>query len=190
MLFRSAKTSSRLKLLGFQHISRNPLPHDLLANSFAPSGRGRTEIPPEVIAGEPGSAPPTAGPAPEFQPTTADSHRPGPVGVALAGLGWLENPALPGSTQHRHPMASSRVSALLAMEKPSAKNRSENHRPCHHHFDSGNESRHSIMGCSQNSRRVAQARHQSGATNRRQLYGPTHPASLSSQPESFPAQSL
>ena len=64
------------------------------------------------------------------------------------------------------------------MERPSAQNGSEHHLPCPHLFDSGNESRQYIMECSQNSRRIAQARHHPGATNRRQLDGPT--------PEGFP----
>jgi hypothetical protein len=59
-----AKIPSRLKTLGFQDISRNPLPHDLLANSPAASSPARPEIPPQLAPGEPGSAPPTAGSAP------------------------------------------------------------------------------------------------------------------------------
>jgi beta-glucosidase len=62
-----AKNSSSPKSLGFQDVSRNPLPHDSLAECPVRSCCSRAEFPPQLAAGEPGSAPPTAGPEPGFQ---------------------------------------------------------------------------------------------------------------------------
>src|SRR5260221_10358777 len=91
-----AKISFSPKTLGFREHSRDSLPHDSLADCRAPSCLSRTEIPPKLALRELGSAPPTARPEPGFQPSTFHANGPCPVGLALAYLGWVENPAVPG----------------------------------------------------------------------------------------------
>src|ERR1035441_2912092 len=115
-----AKISSRPKLLGFFDISRNPRRHDSLAETRASPGRCRVEIPPGLALGDPGLATPTACAEPELQAPPPDAAGPGPLGLAFAGLGWMEESAMLGSTQHGPSVASCRLSALLAMEKPAA----------------------------------------------------------------------
>jgi hypothetical protein len=43
-----AKASSSPKTLGFHDVSRNPLPHNSLAECPAPSGCSRAEFPPQL----------------------------------------------------------------------------------------------------------------------------------------------
>jgi hypothetical protein len=62
-----ARTSSKSKAPDLQHIFRNPLPHDPLADRLNPSDRDRTEIPPQFALGVLRSAPPIAGSVPELQ---------------------------------------------------------------------------------------------------------------------------
>ena len=52
-----------------------------------------------------------------------DTAGPGPVSLAFPSLARMENPAPPGPTEHRPSMAACRISALLAMEKPTWKSR-------------------------------------------------------------------
>src|ERR1017187_5480891 len=115
-----AKISSGAKTLGFCGISRNPRRHDSLAEPRASLGRCRTEIPPELAPGAAGLATPTARAEPELQATTPDTAGPGRLGLPFASLERMEEPAVLGSTQHGHPMASRGVPPLLAMEKPAA----------------------------------------------------------------------
>src|ERR1039458_8224261 len=109
-----ARISFGSKTLGFCGISRNPRRHDSLAEPRASFGRCRTEIPPELALGPAGLATPTAGAEPELQTTTPDAAGPGPLGLAFASLGWMEESAMLGSTQHRPSVASRGLSALLA----------------------------------------------------------------------------
>ena len=141
-----ARISSGAKTLGFCGISRNPRPHDSLAEPCASPGRCRTEIPPELAPRDAGLATPTAGAEPEFQATTPDAAGPGPLGLAFASLGWMEESAMLGSTQPRPSVASRGLSALLAMEKRFSQIRPEDHRPRHHPPDRPNESRQSALG--------------------------------------------
>ena len=115
-----ARISFGSKTLGFCGISRNPRRHDSLAEPRASPGRCRTEIPPELAPGVAGLATPTACAEPELQATPPDAAGPGPLGLAFAGLGRMEESAMLGSTQHGPSVASRGLSALLAMEKRSS----------------------------------------------------------------------
>jgi hypothetical protein len=72
--------------------------------------------------------------------------------LAFPSLGWMEDPAAPGSTRRGPSVASRRVSTLLAMEKLSSQNRPESHFPRPHHLDPGHGPRQSVVGRSQDSR--------------------------------------
>jgi hypothetical protein len=141
-----ARISSGLKTLGFCRISLNPPRHDSLADSRASPSRCRAEIPSELALGDSGLATPTARAEPEIQVPTPDAAGPGPVGLAFASLGRMEESAVLGSTQHRPSVASRGLSALLAMEKLCPQFRPENHRPGHPPPDRPNESRQSALG--------------------------------------------
>ena len=141
-----ARISSGAKTLGFCGISRNPRPHDSLAEPCASPGRCRTEIPPELAPRDAGLATPTARVEPELQATPPDAAGPDPLGLAFAGLGRMEESAMLGSTQHGPSMASRGLSALLAMEKRSSQIRPEDDCPRHHPPDRPNESRQSALG--------------------------------------------
>src|ERR1035441_3816391 len=148
-----ARISSGAKTLGFCGISRNPRRHDSLADPRASPGHCRTEIRPELAPGTAGLATPTARAEPELQATPPDAAGPGPLGLAFASLGRVEESAMLGSTQHGPSMASRGLSALLAMEKRSSQIRPENHRPRHYPPDRPNESRQSALGGSPHPRR-------------------------------------
>src|ERR1035441_2113458 len=141
-----ARISSGAKTLGFCGISRNPRRHDLLADPRASPGHCRAEIPPELAPGNLSLATPTARAEPELQATPPDAAGSGPLGLAFANLGRMEESAMLGSTQHGRSMASRGLSALLAMEKRPSQIRPENPRPRHHPPDPPNESRQSALG--------------------------------------------
>src|ERR1019366_9467241 len=131
---------------GFLRYSREPWRHDSLADPRASPGRCRTEIPPEHAPRDAGLATPTARVEPELQATTSDAAGPGPLGLALASLGRMDESAVLGSTQHRPSVAPRGLSPLLAMEKRFSQTRQEDHRPRHHPPDPPNESRQSALG--------------------------------------------
>ena len=75
--------------------------------------------------------------------STPDAAGPGPLGMAFASLGRMEELAVLGSTQHRPSVASRGPSDLLAMEKLCSQFRPQNHRSGHQPPDRPNESRQS-----------------------------------------------
>ena len=92
-----ARISFGSKTLGFCGISRNPGRHDSLADPRASPGRCRTEIPPKLAPRDAGLATPAARAEPELQATKPDAAGPGPLGLAFASLGRMEESAVVGS---------------------------------------------------------------------------------------------
>jgi hypothetical protein len=126
------KTPSESKMLGSCDCCLNPLPHECLVDSAPPPHSRVFEIPPELVAGKPGFASPTARPEPRHQAPPPHTIRPSTLGLALPHLEWMEGVASNASAKHRHPMALSGFSPLLAVEESSFQSRPEKHFPGHH----------------------------------------------------------
>ena len=144
--------SIRSKMLGSCDRSLNPLPHNCLADSAPPPHSRVFEIPPELVVGKPGFASPTARPEPRLQAPPPHAIGPSTLGLALPHLERMESVASNASAGHRHPMASSGFSPLLAVEESSSQSRPEDHFPGHHCLDPADEPRQTAVGRTSHSR--------------------------------------
>src|ERR1700720_2242744 len=129
--------------------------------------RGRASLELELIALRPPGDRPAA-PAPGT--SEAFPRRPAPLGVALPDLatGLARHGA--GQAGNRAPVASQRLSTLLAMEvriRPSGTAQDAHGDP---RSDPQNEHRQSSVGCAPDPRRAAQARYRSEPSHRRPIH--------------------
>ena len=113
--------------------------------------------------------PPTRSPAPaEARPHPALHNRSPNLGLALPGVAAVPERHRVGETGHRDSMASTRLSALLALalEIWTALSRARGART-----DPADEQGQPALGCAAHPRRVVKARYRDQSSDRRQVHG-------------------
>ena len=98
----------------------NPRAPVSLADSRSSPGRSHSAISSKLAPREFSPASSNTRADPKRQATTCEPFRPCALGLAFAGVDKMEEGTMARATRYCHPMASSRVSTLLAMAKPSS----------------------------------------------------------------------